>query len=538
MSPFRRVLTNALVLILAATTIGVHSAGAQFYDPALRSLDLVTDVARSPRLLGMGGLSLVIPDRDNHLTLWDFAASPLGAFGEDSSGTLDIRPATGSASGVHDLASGPGQRQHLAGRMTSVQFESFYRDHKSSAYGAVGRINSVRSDTPYSDGLELRRSVGLPEVMPIFNGVLPHFGGGKLRYALRMRFGGENSTDQYRAIVRKPNGEYISLDGATAQSPVFFVPDEYRVNTSGLGGGLSYPLGEGTVVALGLDAVEQRIKGSNNEDRFSAERVEKRPYTIGQATIIGRLGPSVDYGIDGRAWKSSSEESWYFTISAGVGAVPLVGRGKLLEREEEGSSLKSRVRIRAGNLEMGGGLWTRASKVDVTAPGADDPTSFNLFLNRVYYRQNADSLAKPDSVVTNQFRDYSWGYGLGASLKSGRSIVGAEWHWSRELATQALAGSGPKAVAWDVRSGWEYACTPIVTGRVGYRYRWWDQDDFVRMNEFKGHSASLGLGLRPAGTSWSFEGGWTLGWHQSDFGDPSGQRGTRQMLATQVHWGF
>lgn len=536
MSPFRRVLTNALVLSLAAAAFGPGAARAQFYDPALRSLDLVTDVARSARLQGMGGLSLAVPDHDNHLTLWDFANSPLGAFGEDSVGTFDLRPALGSASNVHDLPLG--QRQHLAGRMTSVQFESFYRDHRSSAYGVVGRLNSLRRDTPYSSDLELRRSVGVPEVMPIFNGPFPHLGGGKLRYAVRLRFGGEHQVDQYRRITTNPNGEFLSLDGATVPTPVFFQPDEYRVNTSGLGGGLSYPLGAHTVFAVGLDAVEQRIKGSNNSERYSAERRETRPYTVGQASLIGRLGPAIEYGVDGRAWRGNSEESWYFTISAGVGAEPLIGRGKLLEREEEGSALKSRVLVHAGNLELAGGFWTRASRVDVTPPDGSDLTSFNRFLNTVYYRQNADSLAKPDSVATNQIRDYAWGYGFGASLRTGRSILGAEWHWSRDLYTQTLAGDGPKAIEWDFRSGWEYECTSIIMGRIGYGYRWWDQDDFVRMNEFKGNSASMGLGLRPAGASWTFEGAWTFAWHQSDYGDPTGRRGTRQLLATQVHWDF
>ncbi|MCC6349128.1 MAG: hypothetical protein IT347_06000 [Candidatus Eisenbacteria bacterium] len=538
MSPSRRVLTKALALGLAAAALVAGAARAQFYDPALRSLDLVTDVARSPRLQGMGGLSLVIPDRDNRITLWDFANSPLGAFGQDSTGSMEIRPSAGSASDVHGMPTGFGERQHLAGRTTSLQFESFYRDHKASAYGAVGVLNSLRRDAPYSDGLEQRRAVGLPEIMPIFNGAFPYFGGGRLRYALRLRFGGEHQLDQYRTITTNPNGQFLSLDGTTVPTPVFFVPDEYRVNTSGIGAGLSYALGTGTVLALGMDAVDQRIKGSNNSDRYSAERREKRPYTIGQASIIGRLGEAIEYGVDGRAWRANSEESWYFTISAGVGADPLVGRGKLLEREEEGSALRSRVRVTAGNLELGGGFWTRASKVGITPPDNSDPTSFNRFLNQVYYRQNADSLAMPDSVVANEIREYAWGYGVGASLRGRKTLLGAEFHWSRDLYDEWISGLGPRSLAWDVRAGLEYACTSMLTGRLGYGYRWWDRDDFVRQNEFKGNSASMGLGVHPSGTSWSFEGAWTFAWHQSDFGDPTLAHGTRQRVSSQVRWDF
>jgi hypothetical protein len=538
MSPFRRVLTNALVLSFAAVALGVHAASAQFFDPALQSLNLLSEASRSARLMGMGGLVLSVPDRDNHISLWDFAGSPLGAFGEDSVGTIELRPATGSAAGAHNLPGDGGERQDLGARANGVQFEAFYRDHKQSAYGAVGRLGSVRRDTPYSDALELRRSISVPEVMPIFNGVFPRVGAGKLRYAFRLRFGGEHVVDEYRKFVENENGQYITLDGETVPTPLYFKPDEYRVNTSGLGGGLSYPLGKSAVFAVGLDALQHRIKGSNNGDRYSAEQTEDRPYLVGQSTLIGHFGPSFEYGVDGRAWTSNSEQSWYFTISAGVGAEPLTGRGKLLEREEEGSALKTRARWTSGNLEVGGNFWTQASKVNITPPGLDDPTSFNRFLTQVYYRQNADTLALPDSVVANEIRNYAWGYGLGASWKMKRAIVGAEWHWGRNLLTQTYAGDGPKALNWDIRSGLEYQCTSIVTGRVGYAYRWWDEDDYMELSEFKGHSTTLGMGLQPPRTTWNFESAWVFSWNNSDFGDPTSQHGTRQMISAQVNWVF
>jgi hypothetical protein len=538
MSPFRRVLMNALVLTLAVAPLGTIPALAQFYDPALQSLDLQSDVSRSPRLRGMGGLAMVVPDRNNHLTLWDFAANPLGAFAEDSTGTLDLRPSTGSGSGTHNRPPGLGERQDFAGRVSEIEFESFYRDHKSAAYGAVGQFASLRTDTPYNDDIEMRRSISTPEVMGIMNARFPRFFHDKLRYALRLRFGGEHLFDQYRTITTNPNGQYISLDGATVRAPIFFVPDEYRVNTSGIGGGLSYPLGKSHILALGMDAVSQKIKGSNVSDRYSAERTEDRPYTIGQASLVGHVGQAVEYGVDGRAWKSSSEESWYFTISAGVGAVPLSGRGKLLEREEKGSALKSRVRVKSGNFEVGGSFWTRASQVDITPPAANDPTSFNLFMNQVYHRANADSLALPDSVVQNRIGNYAFGYAGGVSYRLKRGIVGAEYHWSREQLEQSYGGIGPRALAWDIRSGLEYTCTPVITGRVGYGYRWWDQNDYTRQNEFKGSSTSLGLGLHPLGTSWSLEAAWSFAWNQSDYGDPAESRDTRQMLSTQIYWNF
>lgn len=538
MSPSRRVLSYALALALAAGITGVRAASAQFYDPALQSLNFFSEVSRSPRLMGMGGLYLSVPDRDNRISLWDFAGSPLGAFGEDSTGTLEIRPATGSASAAHDLPQGAGERQDFAGRANGVQFETFYRDHKRSAFGVVGRFGSVRNDTPYNDGLEQRRSVGLPEVMPIMNGAMPYIGHDKLRYALRLRFSGEHVVDQYRRISENANGQYLTLDGEIVPTPVFFDPDEYRVNTSGLGGGLSYPLGKSAIFAVGLDAVQHRIKGSNVASRYSAETRENRPYVIGQSTLVGHFGKSLEYGVDGKAWTSNSEESWYFTISAGVGAEPLSGRGKRLEREEEGTALKSRVRWTTGGFELGGAFWTQADKVNITPPDLNDPTSFNRFLSTVYYRQNADTLALPDSVVANEIRNYGWGYGVGASYKLKKGTLGAEWHWSRNLQEQSYAGSGPKNILWDVRTGFEYPCTPMVTGRVGYAYRWWDQNDLLKLDEFKGNSTTLGLGLHPANTTWTFEGAWVFAWQQTDFSDPTARHGTRQTLAAQLTWLF
>jgi hypothetical protein len=170
MSPLRRVLVNSLVLTLAAAPLGAPAASAQFYDPALQSLDLQSDVARSARLRGMGGLVLVIPDRNNHLTLWDFAGSPLGAFAEDSTGTLDLRPSTGSGSGAHNRPSGLGERQDFAGRVTEIEFETFYRDHKSAAYGwAVQLLRGCAGPTTSSCS-----SISAPRDADL-HGQFPHF---------------------------------------------------------------------------------------------------------------------------------------------------------------------------------------------------------------------------------------------------------------------------------------------------------------------------------------------------------------------------
>src|SRR5439155_3420316 len=129
-------------------------------DPALHSLDLSTGpVARSPRLLGMGGLSLAVPDRDASINLWDFAGMPVGLAADDTTSTLDVRPATDALSSVTRLSSGR-ERQNLAARSTLAQFEAVYRNHESSsAFGLVGDFSSLRWDHPYAANVELRQGL-------------------------------------------------------------------------------------------------------------------------------------------------------------------------------------------------------------------------------------------------------------------------------------------------------------------------------------------------------------------------------------------
>src|SRR5438132_852717 len=122
MSPSRRVRIRTLCLGLILCAAGLAAAAearAQPYDDALRFLDLTPDpLARSPRLKGMGSLSLVVDDPHNRITLWDFAGSPAGILSSDSTSTFDLRPVTGSASSVRDAqsAAGPIERQSLAAR--------------------------------------------------------------------------------------------------------------------------------------------------------------------------------------------------------------------------------------------------------------------------------------------------------------------------------------------------------------------------------------------------------------------------------------
>ena len=536
----RRVLAKALSFTMLAVTLVVTAAAAQFYEPTVSALGLTSGtLARSPRLLGMGKLVLVVDDRDAKLNLWDFAHNPMGIATDDSVSTVDFRPGTDSAHGAHQaLDPNRTYREDLGARSTRTQFEAIHRSEDGTAFGLIMAANSVRYDRPYSDETEVRRGVNAPSVEPVITGRLPYFGGGKLRYAIRGRFESERRLDEYRRIITNAGGEFIGLDGLIIAPPDYFNPDEYKVSSTAFGAFLAYDLHKNHVLAFGIDQVNQKWKGTNSGFKYASQIDEKRPYKVGQASLVGHFGSSLEYGVDGRGWLSDSQQDWRFTLSAGVGADPLTGRGKLLEREEKGSRLDTRLKWHTGAATLGGQLWTAASKTTVTPPGSADFTSLNRFLNQVSAAIGGDTLSLPDSIIASENRTYAWGYGVGVGYKLQRATVGSEFHWGRDLATGSLNGEGPKSIGWDVRAGLEYLCTNTVTGRVGYLYRSFDEDDLLRNNEYTGHTASIGLGLTPVGTTWSVETGYAFEWLNADFGDPSASQRSRQNLSLQFHWGF
>lgn len=536
MRPSRKVMPAALLAAVLLAGPGVPAARAAYFPAEVRALDLQSDVSRSPRLLGMGSLSLVVPDRNQEINLWDFAHSPIGVALEDTVPTLELWPGSSSTSALHE---GPfGTRQDLGGRATNTGFEIFHRDGEHNAFGALGSLSSLRHDTPYSDDLERRRSVGVPSVEPILAGPFPYWGGGKLLYAIRMRFGSEHLLDEYRRVSTNAAGQFISLDGEAVNPPQYFEPVDDQVSTMGAGLAFAYPVGKHAMLAVGADGVQEKYFGTNARGRYASEQREKRPYGIGQVSLVGHLGNDFDYGTDVRAWTSNSERSWVFSLSAGVGADPLSGRGKLLTRYEKGVSSTTRVRWRVAGLELGAGVQTAASNLNIRPPDLTDLTSLNYFLNSSYYRTNADTLIRPDSVISVDSRERAYSFGVGASRKFGRGLGGVEFHMNRDRLVQSVSGLGPDRKGWDVRGGYEFPCNKVLTGRLGLTYRWFDRDALTKLNEFTGRGGSLGLGLHPAGTSWSLELGWALEWLQSDFDDPLQQRSSRQQLASQLSWRF
>src|SRR5262249_16558334 len=315
MRPTRWVLTRALcvswLVVLAA-----GSARAQFFDPALRSLGLAAGpVARSPRLLGMGGMSLAVPDPHADINLWDFAALPVGLAYDDTSSTLDLRPGTDALSSTSRLPAGR-ERQNLAARSTASQMEGVYRNHDSgSMFGVVGDLSGLHWDRPYTNDVEVREGMLHPQVMPILGGTVPRLFSGHLGWAAHLRFRNETVEDDYRAVVSNAAGEFIDLAGAQLPPPSQFVPTSIDVTTTGFGLSTAYAIGKRSHLGLGIEREDNKIESTNDLVTSSSETSETRPYWIGHATLVGKIGRTLEFGVDGLGRVSHSEAHWRFTAS-------------------------------------------------------------------------------------------------------------------------------------------------------------------------------------------------------------------------------
>jgi hypothetical protein len=536
-----RVRWSMLGVVIAASLLAAV-AGAQG-DDTRRSLELAPDpLARAPRQLGMGKLTLVAEGPHHRINLWDFAGNPIGIALSESSSTFDMRPGTSAASDEADVFEGPigHERQSLGARELRFGYEGWRRQEGgSSAYGAIGELDRLRSDRPYDEDLEVRSQHAQPRIMPVITGRMPFLMPDRMRYALRAHYSYVTDQDAYRKIVRNGAGEYIDLDGTQVDPPDFFTPDEFTQTSLGIGGAASYALGDPLTLAVGVDYVASDLEALNEGNRHRSEVTEDRPYTFGQGTAVGKIG-SLEYGADGRLWRSASEQRWAFTISSGVGAVPLASRGKLAERREVGGSLRTRARWTLGPLELGVGTTSHYRKVEILGPGAGDTTSFNFFRNRLQDRTAADSLFLPDSLRSGETDQRSWQIGGGAAwrLPVYRTVIGAELHVAQDHLEGTLTGEGPRRKSWEARAGAEWTPVPRLSLRGGYLHRFEDRDDFTEANEFLTNGVTLGVGVHPPTSNWRLDAGYLLEWFGADFGDPGLPRGSRQNLALQLGWAF
>ena len=539
MSPTRWVLPRALSFTMLVAVLGPAPASAQLYEPAIRSLDLASAVvARSPRLLGMGGLSITVPDRDAQINLWDLANMPAGLVFDDTTSTIDVRPGTGSLSGIRSIEDGR-ERQNLSARSTAAQFEGVYRSRQSGGvFGITGDLSGLQWDRPYSDAVEVRQGLTHPELTAILGGKLPRFFDGHVNWALHARFRNERLEEQYREIVSNAAGDYIDQAGGQLGPPSEFTPVDMTVETNGIGLSTAYTVGSSARVGVGVEHSTDKYKALNEQSRSTSEVQESRPFWTGQAALVGSIGPAVEYGVTGTGRRSDSEADWRFSASGGTGTQPLSGRGNLLTRKEESSEMRARVRWTPSRLAFAASMATAAHKITIDPPNAGDLTSFNYFINQTFSRQGTDSLAFPDSVIHQQERRWAVTYGGGASYRIEKGIVGVEYHWARDLHGSSVTGEGPRRVAWDLRAGFERALGEQLTARAGYSYRRVDEDEFTVDNEWIGNAMSIGMGFAPPRSSWSLQIGYIFELRGQEFETAADDRQTRQNLAMQVHWVF
>jgi hypothetical protein len=539
MSPWKRVRIGALLTILCVLGFAAaRPARAQLYEQSRRALDLTPDpLERSPRLLGMGRLTVVGDDPHYRLTLWDFGGNPAGVPDADSISSFELRPGTAATSSVHRLLP-PDQdleRQDLAGRDIRLGYEAWYRRSGSTAWGGIGDFGLMRIDQPSSGTIEQHRSHNQPSFTPIIAGAMPFAASDRLRYALRLTTAYETSTESYQRIVRNAVGEYIDQNGDVVDPPNFFNPVDFTVNTLGVGAAVAYRFGTALNLAAGADHVGNHIEGTNEGTRYSSSTEENRPYTIGQSTLVGRIG-SLEYGVDGRAWSSQSNEGWRFSLSTGPASTPVAGRGNLDDRRESGHEVRSRFKLTSGSLVLGAAFNQGSNRITIHAPDVRDPTSFNRFRNDLFYLPGSDTLAIPDSIVSNERRERGWDGTGGLGWRFGRGFLGGEFHALQDRFEQTVSGAGPERRRWEVRAGAEYDVNRMLTIRAGGSHGRDDHDRLTKNNEYLRNGINAGLGFAPPQSRLQVDLSYEYEWIRADFGDPGTPHADRQQFVSRLLW--
>ena len=536
---------SAIVAVAClATAAGPWPATAQVHEDALRSLDWAADpLARSPRLLGMGRLTLA-DDLHNRLSLWEFAGNPTGLAEAESLTTFEYRPIVRNSSIVHDASVGSSrERQELSARQVRHLIETWRRQPGRPAYGIVAELATLETDRAFAAGVERRGRIKVPAIGGAMNARVPWLKSDRFDFAMRLDYRLEFLDDDYFEFLRLPQGDYLGQESAIVPPPDLFSPD--RVETSGLRGGaaVSMRVTRAIKAAIGYDRAKVKVRSSQIGLRSTSKIDEDRPYDIGQASLAGRLGPNLEWVADGRAWRASSEEFFLWTISAGQTQVPLSGSGKRLDRDERGTSLRTRVRWMSGPLEVGAALGTSFRREIVTPwfpRNSGDPAGFNDFLGEVGTRVSADTLTLPQRVVFTQVEDRSYEFAGGVSwhLAGGRGMVGAEAHRRKGSVSLSVVPNGPEPSGWDVRAGGEYRLNAAFTGRAGWGFGIDDRDDLAADDSRRTAIATAGFGHQPVGSRWSMDVGYAHAWGRSDYVDPLHTRDSHHHLALQMRWQF
>ena len=543
MDPKPWVLKVAGMLAVLGTLAAVAPANAQFYEDTRRSLQLGPDaLTRSPRLVGMGGLSLVLEDAHFRYDIWEFSANPAALMQSDTTSTFEIYPGTTARSTLHDEpASGrTRERQDFALREFRTGYEAWHRSTDGASFGIMGEFNRLRTDAPAGSNAELRSQFTLPRTSVVISGRMPFILTRRLNYGLMLTHRYEARNDETHGLTSNAIGDYIDKEGVRLTPIQSLDPNQYGVRSVGMRAGVLLKATPWMNLGLAYDHLDSKIEGRDDASRNASEIREKRPVGTFSANAAGHLAKLKFVG-DASSWSTGqTDQTWVVSFSTGSGQSPVGGRGLLQRREETGSQLRGRVSytIHALTLSAGGGSYHR--DISTTVPAIDDRTSFNYFINVLSARPSADSLSLPDSLRSNASNEDGSEAGVGAALALPwrAAILGLEYHEANSTLHQLLAGTGPQRKAWEVRTGLEVPMNSRLQLRGGYVYRWIDNDEQLSQDEFISHALSSGFSYLPRGSSWGFDAGYQLRWGRADFGDPTRVRTSEQSGLCRVRWVF
>lgn len=538
-----RVLRNAMLSMMCLMALGLARPALAQNETALQGLGYLVDpVARSPRLLGMGQLKLV-EGRHNSLALWDFAGNPTGIAEAESVSTFEYRPMVHSGTVFGDVPAGAPlkERQELGTHQADNVFETWHRAPGAAAYGLVADLSKVQVDRTFDPLTEQRDRSSVPAIGGAVNGRVPWVHSTRFDYALRGQFGNTAQDRGYYEIFHLPQGDYLGKKTATVEAPDLFTPNHDEITNLYYGAAVSMRVTKDIRAAIGYDRMLAKWRSTLEGLRSTSKLDEDRPFDTGQATLVGRLGPHLEWAADGRAWHVASEQFFFWTVSAGATTAPLAGSGKRLDRDLKGTSLNTQARWTSGAFEFGAGFGTEFKREIITPwypTASGDQGGFNDFLDDVAVRVGADTLLLPARVTASQVEERSTSVLAGGSwqLPGRRGLVGVEFERLSTKFNQLGFAPGPSPRRWDVRAGGEYHVSPAFLARAGWNYGIHDQDDLTADNGYRSTVATLGLGLQPPGARWSADLAFAFEWLRPDFVDGANTRGDGRRIALQLRW--
>jgi hypothetical protein len=543
MNPKRWVLNGAWALATIATLVAAP-AYAQFYEDARRDLDLGPDaISRSPRMLGMGRLSLVLDDVHLRLDIWEFSANPAGLYESDSTSSLEFYPGTTARSTVHDEPAGAGTRvrQDAALREFRNGYETWRRSKGGTAFGVIGEFDRMRFDSPRAGETEVRSQFSMPRTSLVFAGKMPLILPERLRYGFAFTHRYESRQDETRLVVANAAGTYIDKDGTTLPTPESLSPSQYGIRSVGARFGMLLKATSWLNLAGGYDYLGNAIEGRNDAVRNTDEIREDRPYGTFSASAAGRLAGHLAFVGDASRWSTGqTDQRWVASFSTGSGQPPVAGRGLFQRREESGHEYRGRFNWTQNALTLSAGGSSFRREVSTRVPPVGDITSFNYFMNQLSGRPGADSLSLPDSLRSNTTTEEGSEYGVGAALRLPwrSAIAGAEYHASRTAFDQLLSGAVGARKTREFHGGLELPVNAVLQVRGGYIHRWLDSDDEIDMTEYVAQAVTGGFSYMPPRSSWAFDAGYEVRWGRADFGDPTRIRSSEQAGSCRLRWVF